>query len=249
MRVGCYLRWTPRTRRALTHKTTQSFNSAPRQGSLFTEHDWLEKVLPALKTFRQEFGHSIVDEDFKVPSCPPWPNKIWQLPLGALVCDIRNRKTFGALVEQYKGQLELLRFPWDPQAAVWNERIIPALEAYADEFGHCRVDFMFLVPSRDPWPQSAWGMNLGATVASMRGMGSFFAYIGRDVDRLNKLGYSLELSSRVWKKCVAPLLETYADVFGTRVPNDFVIPSEKPWPEEMWGVCLGVLVAYNARHL
>ncbi|KAG7381976.1 hypothetical protein PHYPSEUDO_005390 [Phytophthora pseudosyringae] len=221
------------------------------QDSATTERNWRTKVVPALETFRQAFGHCIVDEEFEVPASAPWPTAVWGMPLGAIVRDIRAGNAYVGQAAHYEKQLQVLRFPWDHQAAVWSDRILPALEAYAAECGNGRVPFMFVVPSRDPWPRSAWGMNLGTTVASMRGMGSYFAYVGRDVDRLNELCYSLEMSTRVWRKCVCPLLEIHAERFGNDAPvrADFVIPSEAPWPEEMWGVRLGAIVARNTRHL
>ncbi|KAH7463038.1 uncharacterized protein KRP23_13255 [Phytophthora ramorum] len=215
------------------------------------DRNWATKVIPAMETFRQEFGHCIVDEDFEVPSSAPWPEAAWGMALGVVVREVREGASFLDQAARDRGRLELLRFPWDRQAAVWNDRIFPALEVYAAEVGHCRVPFMFVVPPREPWPRSAWGMNLGTTVASMRGMGSYFAFVGRDVDRLDELGYSLELPTRVWTKCVAPLVATYATLFGDEVPIPaaFVIPFEAPWSEETWGVRLGVIVARNARHV
>jgi hypothetical protein len=205
--------------------------------------------MPALETFRREMGHCAVDEDFEVPAACPWPQETWGLPLGRVVRDVREGRVYADQVARDKDELGVLRFPWVHEAAVWDDRILPAIEAFAAEVGHCRVPFMFVVPSKDPWPRSAWGMNLGTVVASMRGMGSFFSYVGRDADRLEELGYSLELSTRVWNKCVAPLLEVYATLFGQDVPvsDGFIAPREYPWPEEMWGVRLGTIVARNSR--
>lgn len=76
--------------------------------------------------------------------------------------------------------------------------------------------------------------------------GDYFRCFGRDVDRLKELGFSFELGRQAWEKLVEPLLDIYEPCFGdTDVPHDFVIPSEAPWPERMWGVHLGVVVARN----
>jgi hypothetical protein len=49
---------------------------------------------------------------------------------------------------------------------------------------------------------------------------------------------------------VAPLIDLYGSVTGGQdTPADFVILSEAPWPEKVWGVYLGLLVARNAHHL
>ncbi|EGZ22471.1 hypothetical protein PHYSODRAFT_330259 [Phytophthora sojae] len=53
----------------------------------------------------------------------------------------------------------------------------------------------------------------------------------------------IKLTSRAWNKCVVPLLDIYAELNGEKeVPYDFVIPSEAPWEQKVWGVRLGFIV-------
>ncbi|KAG7379450.1 hypothetical protein PHYPSEUDO_008555 [Phytophthora pseudosyringae] len=82
------------------------------------------------------------------------------------------------------------------------------------------------------------------------GQGSYFSFYGRDVEKLDELGVNVKLSARAWQTRVAPLLDTYSTTSLPRdVPEDFVISSKAPWPEEMWGVRLGLIVARNSHHL
>lgn len=74
----------------------------------------------------------------------------------------------------------------------------------------------------------------------MRYRGDYFSCLGRDVDRLKALGFTFELRRRAWENFVDPLLGIYEATFGDRVvPHDFVIPSEAPWPDKMWGFTWG----------
>ncbi|EGZ07632.1 hypothetical protein PHYSODRAFT_528496, partial [Phytophthora sojae] len=210
---------------------------------VMAEREWNEKVLPALKVFRQVHHHCIVERLFKVPREFPWPEEAWDLPLGQVVNDMRMGKTYVEFVARDADTLNEIGFAWDRNASTWNDRIIPALQTYVAEFKTCRMPQSFVVPAREPWPKSAWNMALGRQVYYMKYEGSYFLQIGRDVERLSTLGFCFELRHQAWEKRVEPLLEIYESCFGDRaVPHDFVIPSEAPWPENMWGVHLGFFV-------
>ncbi|GMF47990.1 unnamed protein product [Phytophthora fragariaefolia] len=51
---------------------------------------WDHRVLPALRVFRQKFGHCKVKYTFTVPSQFPWPEPAWGLRLGETVQRIRG---------------------------------------------------------------------------------------------------------------------------------------------------------------
>jgi hypothetical protein len=45
-----------------------------------------------------------------------------------------------------------------------------------------------------------------------------------------------------WEFSVVPALAAYRDAHGDlNVPHAFVVPSEEPWPEESWGLRLGLV--------
>ncbi|OWZ00182.1 hypothetical protein PHMEG_00028690 [Phytophthora megakarya] len=74
-------------------QVTRDAQELKRLGFCFesTIHDrnWNEKVILALKVFRQVFGHCNVDQAFVVPSISPWPKKAWGMRLGKFVSRIR----------------------------------------------------------------------------------------------------------------------------------------------------------------
>lgn len=214
------------------------------------ERDWTYKVLPSLRVYYQVFGHCLVERHFQVPATSPWPRKAWGMQLGVTVQNIRTGRSYEEQVARDKETLTALGFAMDYHAAVWEQQLVPALQMYAAQFGHCRVPTAFVVPAEHPWPPSSWGMKLGATLATIRKTGSYFAFIGRDADKLDDLGVDLTLSARAWKKHVTPLLDTYSLLFSDKLPaQDFIIPSEAPWPHKMWSVRLGRIVALNSRHV
>ncbi|KAE9044584.1 hypothetical protein PR003_g5566 [Phytophthora rubi] len=74
------------------------------------ERDWTEKTLPSIRVYRQVFGNCIIPKLFIVPSCPPWPEKAWGMPLGVAVCDIRVGKTYVGQVARDKDVLDLVLY-------------------------------------------------------------------------------------------------------------------------------------------
>ncbi|KAH7469331.1 uncharacterized protein KRP23_10766 [Phytophthora ramorum] len=214
------------------------------------ERDWSEKMLPSLEVYRQEFGHCIIEFSFEVPSSPPWPKKAWGVPLGVVVRDIRGRKTYVEQVDRDIERLKSLGFAWNRDEAVWNERIVPAIQAYAKVYKNCKIPVKFVVPSEDPWPRNAWTMKLGKILSRLRSNATFFSHVGRDAELLDELGLNLKLSVRGWTNRVVPLLEIYTRLFGEEeIPDDFVVPSEDVWPEQAWGIRLGLFVARNSHHV
>ncbi|KAE8984476.1 hypothetical protein PR002_g22932 [Phytophthora rubi] len=210
------------------------------------EREWNEKILPALKIFHQLHHHCLVGRSFKVPHAAPWPEEAWDLRLGTIVNGIRTGSNYVELAARDKDILNEIGFAWDHDVSIWNERIIPALQTYVAEFKTCRMSKSFVVPACEPWPKSAWNMALGTQVYNMKYRGCYFSCIGRDIDRLKVLGFSFELRRQAWEKLVDPLLDIHESCFGDKaVPHDFVIPSQVPWPKQMWGVHLGVFVASN----
>ncbi|KAG6956964.1 hypothetical protein JG687_00010272 [Phytophthora cactorum] len=85
----------------------------------------------------------------------------------------------------------------------------------------------------------------------MRSRGCYFRYFGRDTGLLDALGVNLKLSARAWQEYIVPLLDIYATQHGAGedIPDDFIIPSEAPWPEKVWEGRLGPIVARNASQI
>ncbi|EGZ20867.1 hypothetical protein PHYSODRAFT_397930, partial [Phytophthora sojae] len=157
------------------------------------ERDWNEKILPALKVYREIHHHCIVERTFEVPRESPWPEATWDLPLGRTVNKMRSEKSYAEFAARDEEILNAIGFAWDRNASTWNERIIPALQTYVAEFETCRMFQTFVVPACEPWPKDTWNMALGGVVYNMRYRGSYFVQIGRDVDRLITMGFRFEL--------------------------------------------------------
>ncbi|KAG2814743.1 hypothetical protein PC129_g15218 [Phytophthora cactorum] len=217
--------------------------------STIAERDWTEKILPSFRIHQREFGHCIIGRGFKVPSCHPWPTKAWEMPLGHIANNVRMGRTYVEQVSRDKEILVTVGFAWNRDKGVWNQQIIPGIRGYAEVFEKGHIPQRFVVPSEEPWPRSTWGMQIGAVLNRIWHNGTYLGYFGRDADKLDAWGVNLKLSTRAWEKRIVPLLDIYATQSGSDggegIPDDFVIPSETLWPEEVWGLRLGLMVARN----
>ncbi|ETP40692.1 hypothetical protein F442_12014 [Phytophthora nicotianae P10297] len=246
--------------RAMRHGTNYATQMAAskeeleKMGFCFTtlaERDWTEKILPSLKTYEQEFGHCLIRQDFKVPCCQPWPKMAWGMTLGEVVNRMRVDAAYVEQATRDKEILDTIGFAWNRDEAVWNQHILPGIRGYAEVFKNGKIPQKFVVPHEDPWPRSAWGTKLGSILRDMRSKGTYLGHFGRNADLLDSFGINLKLSARAWQKRIVPLLDIYATQFGgdEGIPDDFIIPSEAPWPEEVWGVHLGLIVARNVARV
>jgi hypothetical protein len=205
--------------------------------STLSGRDWREKVLPALKVFRQQFGHCGVGKRFTVPASPPWPEAAWNMRLGATVQSIRSGN-LGA--GQYQRELEELGFVWDHYEWEWSGRILPALSAFHRVNGHCRVPSSFVVPSKEPWPRRSWGLKLGYVVSNIRSADAYSAQVTRDKPQLEALGFVWDFFESEWSERILPALEGFRQLNGhCCVPKAFVVPSDEKWPEQSRGLKLG----------
>ena len=60
---------------------------------------------------------------------------------------------------------------------------------------------------------------------------------------LDTMGFVWDELAFRWEQEVLPALTMYKDIQGNmRVPRAFAVPSESPWPREVWGMKLGKTV-------
>ncbi|KAE8877589.1 hypothetical protein PF005_g10559 [Phytophthora fragariae] len=205
--------------------------------------NWREKVVPALRVFRQEFGHCDVENPFVVPSQFPWPEAAWGMRLGKTVQQIRCGKL---RLNGDKHELEELGFAWNHAESEWSERIMPAFEIFRRLNGHCRVPGAFVVPPDENWPTRLWGLKLGAIVHEIRGQDNYYAaQVSHNKARLEELGFVWNVSESKWNERILPALETFHLLKAhCRVPNSFVVPSDENWPTPSWGLRLGKVVKW-----
>ncbi|KAL4172203.1 hypothetical protein KRP22_007370 [Phytophthora ramorum] len=211
---------------------------------------WFGVFMPALRTFHSLFGHTEVPEDFVVPqSSPTWPQSAWGLRLGQIITRDSDTKTlYSAQVAASHQELQKLGFTWISTTAAdraWKRQVLPALQVFHQEQGHCNVNSNFVVPEWIPWPQDAWGLNLGAIVKRIRAGRSYAGQATRDSDVLENLGFLWDPRDVEWQECILPALVTFADEFGEDEPltSDFVVPAKAPWSKQTWGLELGLFLS------
>ncbi|KAG2811843.1 hypothetical protein JG687_00009126 [Phytophthora cactorum] len=88
-----------------------------------------------------------------------WPALSWGYKLGLTVKDIRHRKLFLNHLENSESGLKRMELCYKTTTVErdWNEKVLPSLEVFRQEFGHCLVGKPFKVPTDPKWPRKAWG--------------------------------------------------------------------------------------------
>ncbi|RLN79584.1 hypothetical protein BBJ28_00004327 [Nothophytophthora sp. Chile5] len=159
-----------------------------------SDFKWTVIVMPALRRFHQIHGHTDVPRYFIVPQEDgDWPESSRGTRLGFIAMNIRVKKAFAKQAAASAEELKRLDFCLDGTIydRDWNEKVLPSLEVYHREKGHCNVETSFLVPSTLPWPRKAWAMRLGIAVDDMKVRQAYTEQIARDKDRLIALGLRL----------------------------------------------------------
>jgi hypothetical protein len=100
---------------------------------------------------------------------------------------------------------------------------------------------MKIIPNgNNPWPNEAWGIQLGSTVSSIR---RGLNYVSKREDFIS-IGFAYESQIRERYDLIRLSLSKYQEIYGDMlVPQKFVIPNENDsWPKEAWGMKLGTIV-------
>lgn len=171
---------------------TQYSSELAQLGFSFSANDttWNDKIMPALQTFREVFGHCSVDVYFVIPSSAPWPSNVWGMRLGFIAQNIRGRGDYVDQVIRDSAKLEALGFTWNVTEAKWRRVILPSLTMFVEQFGHTNIDPEFVVPASSPWPEAAWGFKLGGFAALPDLRLRFADYIEIDLGQLETLGFA-----------------------------------------------------------
>jgi hypothetical protein len=215
-------------------------------GFVWDDHErrW-EEVRAALLAYQEVHGDLQVPTAFVVPSEAPWSEEAWGMKLGFRVDDIRSHEIYVKHHPERRAELDALGFVWDDLERRWEE-VHAALQAYQEEHGDLEVPNAFVVPSEAPWAEEAWGMQLGSRVSTIRTHEIYVKHHPERREELDALGFVWDDLERRWDEVHAALL-AYQEVHGDlEVPQRFVVPSEAPWPENAWGMKLGIRV-HNIR--
>ena len=138
-----------------------------RASVLGRRHYLAPSLLAGLDAYSEQFGHVRVPTAFVVPDADGWPEEARGLALGRKVDGLRQQKKRGTLSQDDVAQLEALRFVWDVPEWRW-QCVLQSLQAYQEVHGDLQVLRPFAVPSEVPWPEEAWGMQLGYRVHGIR---------------------------------------------------------------------------------
>jgi hypothetical protein len=198
-------------------------------------------IKTALLTYQVLNGDMLVPQSFVVPANDVvWPTNTWGMKLGSFVSRIRHGDSY---VDK-RADLESIGFDYSSQSSHHGyDKVKKALLTYQVLFDDMSVSASFVVPADDvTWPEETWGMPLGSLVNNIR---CGVSYVDEQVD-LESMGfdYSSQLHHGNRYKLIKVALVRYKDLFGDMlVPRSFVVPvGNVTWPEETWGIKLGVAV-------
>ncbi|KAE9178510.1 hypothetical protein PF004_g25463 [Phytophthora fragariae] len=202
------------------------------------QYKWDRYVLPALRRFYDLIGHTDVPELYRIPKgSPEWPEHLWGQRLGRKVMNIRCRGDFAKQMKVDEDELKRLNFCHNESLydRDWREKVVSALRAFHQEFGHCNLAGIFM-------GSEAWNV-----VHYIRSRGTYPTQISRDKARLERLGFVWSIAEFEWSERILPALEAFHKVHEhCRVPRTFVVPSEATWPNQAHGLKLGI-AAGNIR--
>ncbi|ETM32390.1 hypothetical protein L914_20192 [Phytophthora nicotianae] len=211
-----------------------------------SQYKWDHFVKPALHHYYELHQHTDVPQMFQVKhGDADWPERLWGFYLGPRVFNIRHRGDFQAQIQQDAQEMAEINFCYDSTTydRDWRERVLPSLEVFRQEFGHCDVHRPFKVPNCPPWPKSAAGMLLGVVVNNIRSKGYYAVQVTRDIAALEKVEFVWDHSSTEWNDRIFPALETFKRKQGhCHIMKNFVVPSTESWPAKSHGLKLGIVI-------
>ncbi|CEG41733.1 uncharacterized protein PHALS_12062 [Plasmopara halstedii] len=229
------------------------------------EHQFQHVHLPAIKTYREHYGHLIVPQKFQVPfdgkEAERWPRATRGLKLGNAVSKLRIQgvktiqlendptkprrnisKTLPPIPKHWVEELEALGFVWRILDTKWYDMFLPGLRKYKELNGNLHVPQLFIIPKHkdDPrWSKELEGYRLGRHVQMIR-EGKYALQVQECQEELQALGFSYRVQEKVWWGWILPSLHVFkAEYRHCDVGQKFIIPSRDPWPREAWGFKLG----------
>jgi hypothetical protein len=208
--------------------------------SSISQKQYGENILQALSLYKQKFGNCHVEYDFKVPlNDGLWPEKLWDMNLGAVLCSIRQNKSYASIHHQ----LTELGYDWSVSRHV--KRInFTLFHTFQRVYNHLRIPGDFTVPETSEWPAIYWRFDLGRYGREIqtdmaRKLGRFDK---TDVAALSKMSFLVDMDAdredRILTAC-----QTWNSKFRTaHIPLDFIVPEgDQSWSDATWGLHLGAV--------
>ena len=191
---------------------------------------WKTQVYPALRRYKELHGDLQVPINFVVPNFNEYPIATHGVKLGLIVKSIRDKNYY----KSNRQDLEDMGFEYQSKINLrWNKKILPALLTYQRLHGDLLVPASFVVPKNSPWPEVTHDLNLGSIVNHIRNNGLWES----KHEQLEQMGFQFgDYLESVWIKEIYPAFVAFKEIFGhLRVPKDFIVPSEPPWPTDSYG--------------
>jgi hypothetical protein len=212
------------------------------------ERTW-EVAKEALATYKQLHGDLEVPKSFVVPESEKWREEMWGKKLGNTVSNIRTSGYFVRDSHERRQWLEEAGFRFKTanigQAAndeQWENKVLPAITTYKQVHGDLQVPQDFVVPSSGEWEEGLWNMQLGRAVDGIRSNSYFVRDRPDRQKQLDELGFVSDEFARQWE-VVKETLAMHKRIYGDMtVKQSFVVPKGEEWPEEAWGMKLGLKV-------
>jgi len=172
----------------------------------------LQQTVEALQIYKKQVDDSLLDvpSDFVIPETSEWPEALRGLNLGQMVSELKEDGP--PEWTEARERLTDMGFLWEESGrAQFSKRrfemVYAALVTYKEQFGDLLIPQVFVVPSEEPWPESAWGLKLGARVNAIRSQGTLVDKSPERRELLDALGFSWELPSHTKKEQKRKLLE------------------------------------------
>jgi hypothetical protein len=156
-----------------------------------------QQIYDAVEMYKQEMkkdeeGPLTIPVTFVVPDSDPWPMTTRGLPLGKKISMMKG-KTFLTKNPEVALKLQEFGLELDSKTAVNDsrfEKVYDALKRYKELNGDLLVPQPFVVPDNtEEWPESTWGLRLGARVNAIRSQGTFVNANPARKQSLDEIGF------------------------------------------------------------
>lgn len=232
-----------------TEDDTKSVRKSGRHLAL----DDYAQIIEALRIYKKNFNDLDIPVKFEVPAEDPWPSAIHGLRLGKRLQKLFLSSDFFEKHTEKVAEIESIGLVPSVDSLVddWF-MIYKALQTYKDLYGDTRVSAKFVVPAEDPWPKVCHNLKLGTRIAAVRSAGRYVKDRPERKAQLEAMGFEWRIRDHTHKQLVGE--ELFEQVFQAliiykknvseklNVPVNFTVPNEGPWPQDMWGLQLGVIV-------
>lgn len=195
-------------------------------------------------------GLLLIPKSFIIPDNNNWPNELKGLELGKIVNNIYK---YRSRMKQPKLELEKilgiefrkhkLGFEYNLSKKTKYLNVCKAIEVYKNINninGNFCIPSAFIVPNNDNnWPEETWNLKLGLISDKIKNHSLFKEY---EIE-LNQLGFKKNNNKFHY---IILALRTYKKNYNINglffISPTFVVPhNDLDWPEEIWGLKLGVI--------